>query len=75
MKAVEELAELQVAICKLDVKINGSSREQVIDELVDVYIMLEQVKLITNISTEELKIRKDFKLARLKQYIDKTVTM
>lgn len=63
---IEESAELIVSINKL--KRNGYLREKanVLTEVADVYIMLEQLKIITDISQVELENEIRSKVTRLK---------
>lgn len=59
IKAMEELAELQQAICR--VFCERGDEDNIIEEIVDVEIMLEQIKMIFSISEEiieEVKIQK-----------------
>ena len=63
-KAKEELAELIVAICKDD-------EDNVLEEIGDVLIMLEQLKIIYNIDEYILKKSQEQKLARLSDNIRK----
>jgi len=44
--ATEECAELIVALCKINRTVNGSSIVDVLEEIADVEIMLEQLKVI-----------------------------
>ena len=63
IKCIEELSELQKELCKY------FSREgnigNVIEEVADVEIMLEQIKLGLNITPEDLNEVKDAKLRRV----------
>jgi len=68
MMLFEEMAELQKAVCKLTRKDQGPI-EDVWDEIVDVEIMLEQLKYLTRARPEELECRKHEKLERLKVLI------
>lgn len=52
IKLFEEMAELQVALCK------GGSKEDVMTEIADVEVMLGQVKLALDIDTTDEKRRK-----------------
>ena len=63
---IEESAELIVSINKL--KRNGHLREKanVLTEVADIYIMLEQLKIITDISQIELENEIYSKVNRLK---------
>lgn len=50
--AVEELSELQKEICK---SLRGKdNKKNLIEEMADVYIMLDQLKIYYNISDDEL---------------------
>ncbi|WP_242835263.1 hypothetical protein [Ruminiclostridium papyrosolvens] len=66
-KAVEELSELIKEICKFKYECNN--RKALIDEIADVEIMLEQLKIIVNdrleIKPEDIEIRKKYKINRL----------
>lgn len=65
----EEAAELIVALQKL--RRHGDMTQKiaaVVDELADVEIMLEEMKLI--FPREDIEARKKFKLARLRRRLD-----
>lgn len=65
IKLIEEMAELQQAICKhRESKDKAKSLIDIKGEIADVLIMLEQVKYILNISDEELNKIKEYKLNR-----------
>ena len=57
-KTLEELAELQVAIAHEDKK------EKVLEELADVHVMAEQVRLMWSINEDELDRMIDYKVDR-----------
>lgn len=61
--ALEELAELQKAILKFRREKSGKAYKDIIDELADVEIMLEQLKIIysCHVDVEE---RIDYKINR-----------
>jgi len=61
LMAIEEMAELTKAICKMD---RGGSKEDLIDEIADVTIMLEQLRLFFGIN-QEVCDRMDQKIERL----------
>jgi NTP pyrophosphatase (non-canonical NTP hydrolase) len=61
--AQEELAELIQAISK-NLQYDGNI-ESIKEEIADVYICLEELKLMLNISEEELNDIKEFKLNRM----------
>lgn len=61
--ALEEFSELQKVICKY--MRNGQiEKENIIEEVVDVEIMLEQIKIYFNLSKVELEEEKDRKIER-----------
>jgi NTP pyrophosphatase (non-canonical NTP hydrolase) len=66
-QATEELAELVVAINKFRRSPGLKTREDIIEEIVDVTIMLEQLKVLFGIRDEELDIVLHQKLTRLKE--------
>jgi NTP pyrophosphatase (non-canonical NTP hydrolase) len=70
---VEEMAELMVAMNKYiragDDK-KYERREDVIEEVADVEIMLEQVKHLLNVSVKRLEIEKKLKLLRQTRRIE-----
>lgn len=63
-KCVEELAELTVAICK-------DSESDILEEIVDVEIMLEQIKYLREICDRDLEAAKKYKIRRQILRIDK----
>lgn len=63
--AIEEMAELTKEICKR--KRMANNRNEIIEEMADVLIMLEQLKLIFNISSIELEEQINFKIDRLQE--------
>ena len=63
--AIEELSELQKELCKdLRGKLN---KNNLIEEIADVEIMLEQMKMYYEIDDEELEVVKQQKLERTKE--------
>ena len=56
-KAIEELLELANAICDND-------KENVIEEIADVLIMIEQMQLIFGITNDDIQEVKEFKIKR-----------
>ncbi len=68
-KACEELAEL---ICELtrDI-ITDDRRENIVEEMADVEIMLEQMKHFYNITDDELATEKEYKIERTLERIEK----
>ena len=65
---IEELSELTKEICKYRRGIGN--RDALIEELADCYIVLEQIELIFNITSEELHNITIKKLNRLEERID-----
>lgn len=63
---MEECAELIQAISKFQRYKTSKEREQVIEEMADVMICLEQLKLMCNIWDEELQGEIDYKCRRTK---------
>lgn len=72
MQAVEELMELQRAIFE-NVHRGTDNRENIVEEIADVEIMLSQLKQIFEIKEEELAKIKDYKLERLDGTISKYI--
>ena len=62
--AIEEMSELTKEICKY--KRRNENQSEIIEEMADVYIMLEQMKMIFGISEQQMNEQIDFKVARLK---------
>ena len=62
-KAIEELAELQQAILKHREYRNYETEKNIIDEIADVHIMLEQLKIIYSCH-KEVDERVDYKIER-----------
>lgn len=61
--AIEEMSELTKEICKY--KRRNENQAEIIEEMADVYIMLEQMKMIFGISEQQINEQIDFKVARL----------
>ena len=61
--AIEELSELQKAILKYRRKSSNKRRKVVIDEIADVSVMLEQLKIIYSCN-KEVEERMDYKIGR-----------
>lgn len=61
--AIEELSELQKAILKHRRKRSKKRRKKVIDEIADVSVMLEQLKIIYSCN-KEVEERMDYKINR-----------
>lgn len=72
--AVEEMAELTKALCKVKrVSCAAEAKavlENVVEEMADVQIMLDQLRIIFHRSTEEVEEVEEAKLERLKNRLD-----
>lgn len=72
--AIEELAELIKALCKYPREVNGCSIESIAEEIADVEIMIEQLKIVfSNIEYGQfpqlIEIYKKEKLTRLEKLV------
>ena len=65
--AIEEMSELIKELLKN--RRGKENRSMIADEMVDVYIMLEQLKFIFGINENELNVNAEFKIQRLKNRI------
>lgn len=63
--AIEELSELQKELCKA-LRYN-SNYDNIVEEIADVEIMLEQMKLYFNILNKDLERMKEHKIERTKE--------
>lgn len=61
IKAMEELAELIQALAKYSI---GQPKDDIVEEIADVEIMLEQLKFLLSISDEEINTMKKYKIRR-----------
>lgn len=69
LMAIEEMSELTKEICKdFREKLN---RENLIEEMADVLIMLDQMLLMYKISGDEIQRMRERKIERLKERMDK----
>lgn len=66
-QTVEECAELIVVLAKYGRNVNGSSKDQICEELADVEIMINQMKLIFD--ADIIESQKRYKLARLNERV------
>lgn len=66
-KAIEELSELQKAICKY--KLGEKDGKDIIEEVADVEIMTEQIKLMFNCHKQVEAIKTD----KIQRMIDRVV--
>lgn len=67
--AMEECAELIQAISKYK-RYGSKAQEQLAEEIADILIVVEEVKLICGIKDEQLKFYHDKKIARLKERLE-----
>lgn len=66
--AIEELSELQKEFCKaLRFKVN---LQNIVEEIADVEIMLEQMKIYFKINEEEIEEMKKIKIERTKERLE-----
>lgn len=63
--AIEELSELQKELCK-SLRSNYNYGN-IVEEIADVEIMLEQMKIYFEISEEEIEVMKEIKIKRTKE--------
>ena len=62
---IEELSELQKELCKLLRDEKGSANfEKVVEEIADVLIMIEQVKMMLDIDDDRLQEMVNYKIGR-----------
>lgn len=67
---IEEMAELTQQLSKLIINHKNKSVDGMKEEFVDTLIMLNQIKIIYNISDEEIENRKEMKYTKLQKYMD-----
>lgn len=71
MQSMEECSELIQAISKcIRYKDNIEVKQHLTEEIADVLIMIEQLKIILDIKDYEINCYKDYKLNRLSKRID-----
>jgi NTP pyrophosphatase (non-canonical NTP hydrolase) len=70
MMALEEMTELSMELLK-NINRKKSNESEIKDEIADVYIMLEQLKIMYDISEQELIELMENKLERLKRRFNK----
>lgn len=71
MQTMEELSELSVAISKcLRYKDDIEARNNLVEEVEDVLIMIDQLKIIMDIKDYELECYRQYKLERLEKRIN-----
>jgi len=71
MVAIEEMSELTKELTKMS-RGNGSTMK-LTEEIADVSICLEQIKLFFNIEDKDIELFKQFKLKRLEHFYIKPV--
>ena len=65
IKLIEEISELQQAICKhRDSNDKAKTLIDIKSEIADVYVVLDQMKYLLNIKDKELEEIKDYKINR-----------
>lgn len=71
LKCVEELNELSQALCKISSADTGDiTFENVVEEIADVEIMLNQIKIILDIPESDIETMKNYKIMRTaKRYL------
>jgi NTP pyrophosphatase (non-canonical NTP hydrolase) len=69
MMALEEMSELSIELIK-NINRNISNEREILEEIGDVCIMLEQLKIIYGFSDKKLQDSMDKKLERLKNILN-----
>ena len=72
MQTIEELMELQHALFE-NVHRGTDNRQNIVEEVADVEIMLAQIRQIYGIKQDEISKVQDYKLGRLNTTIDKFI--
>ena len=68
MMLFEEMAELQKEVCK---SLRGNNNhDEIVEEIADVLIMIEQLKIMHNVKYRELNEVFNFKINRLKERLE-----
>ena len=79
LMAVEEMSELIKVLVKYGRNVNGSSLDEIIEEIVDTEIMLEQLKLIFAYSTstnyDKYRELRKKKLERLEKLLQEALSL
>lgn len=70
MKLFEEMGELQVKICQSSMKNKIVFKCDLVSEIVDVEIMLDQMKILFDITDCEIDLKKIRKLESLKKRLE-----
>ena len=72
MQTMEELSELSVAISKcIRYPDKIETKQHIIEEIADVLIMIDQLKIILDIKDYEIRCYRDYKLQRLNSRIER----
>lgn len=66
--AIEEFAELTKEICKY--KRGADNISNITEEMADCYIMLEQIKIVFNLESKDIRKKMNEKINRLKQRME-----
>lgn len=68
MMVLEEMAELQKEVCK---SLRGNNNhDEIVEEIADVLIMIEQLKIMHDVKYRELNEMFNFKINRLKERLE-----
>ena len=68
MMALEEMAELQKEVCKSSR--GNNNHDEIVEEIADVLIMIEQLKIMHDVKYRELNEMFNFKINRLKERLE-----
>jgi NTP pyrophosphatase (non-canonical NTP hydrolase) len=69
MMFFEEMSELQKAVCKTERYLNAKTIQAVIEELADVLIMMDQIKIYLGLHETEINVMIEKKYSRLKKIL------
>lgn len=68
----EEIAELQNAVCKyLRGRCDKKTKNNVIEEIADVFIIIEQFKIMFDLADDSIQEAINFKMNRLSERVEK----
>ena len=71
MMVLEEMAELQKEVCK---SLRGNNNhDEIVEEIADVLIMIEQLKIMHDVKYRELNEMFNFKINRLKERLKQVI--
>ncbi len=71
IKLNEEMAELAIEVTRWALDDSRADRKKILEEIIDVEIMLKQLKIIFDYSEDELIEMKVKKVAKLQMILDK----